>query len=98
MDFLEATGLCNEPGWHGSFTRRNALGAWRAGTRIVKVKSEEGDATPDGAQGVVLGSISHKDLQNGMPLYFVEWDSQPRCAVACIGWKLGAVAQATTKD
>jgi hypothetical protein len=98
MDFMDKTSIRHEPGWVGAFTRRDALGAWRAGTRIVMIKSEEGDGTPDGTQGTVLGSTAHKDLHNGTPLYFVEWDSQPRCAVACIGWKLGAVAQATTKD
>jgi hypothetical protein len=82
-------GIRNEPGWIGAFTREDSLGAWRAGARIEKVKSEEGDAHPVGDKGTVLGSITH----DGQLLYFVEWDDTPRTAVAVIAWKIGPATQ-----
>lgn len=88
--FEQATGMREEPGWVGWFTRRDAIGAWRAGTPIVKVKTEHGDANPVGTRGVVLGSLCHPDIMNGNVMYFIEWDQMPRHAVACIGWKIGA--------
>lgn len=71
-----------EPGWRGAFTRATAVGAMPSGTRIVKASSEEGDATPDGTPGIVLGSFSHPSVQAGIVLYFVEWADKPKQAMA----------------
>jgi hypothetical protein len=75
-----------EPGWTGAFTRDQAHGVeFTNGTRIEKARSEPGDRTPVGMTGTVLGSLSHPGLG---AMYFVEWDDQPRVAVAAVGWKL----------
>jgi hypothetical protein len=65
-------------GYTGDFTRQQAQGAIPNGTRIVKCGTIPGDTREDGAPGTVLGSIGHGPLM----LYFVEWDSAPRTAVA----------------
>jgi hypothetical protein len=76
------------PGWTGAFTRNEALGAWRNGTKVVKVNSEEGDGHPDGTPGVVLGSISHPEVHGGMVFYFIEWGPRPLVAVGTVGSKV----------
>lgn len=81
-------GLHDEPGWFGSFTRKTAFGALPSGSRVRKVKSENGDANPNGTQGTILGSISVEELQNGALLYFVAWDTAPRTAVAVMHFKI----------
>lgn len=80
----------NWPGWTGAFTRNEASGALRNGTRIVKTNTEKGDAHPDGTPGVVLGSISHPEVHNGMAFYFIEWEPRPRVAVGTVGFKVQA--------
>lgn len=80
--------LREEPGWFGAFTRATAPGAIPGGTRIAKCDSEDGDSTPDDTPGVVLGSISHPEVENGALLYFVEWSNRPGLAVACMGFKV----------
>jgi len=77
-----------EPGWTGGFTRHQTPGAIANGTTIFKVNSDPEDANPDGAVGVVLGSISDPEVHGGQLFYFVEWMATPRVAVGCIGWKL----------
>ncbi len=80
-----------EPGWFGAFTREEAPGALKNGTRIVKVWCEAGDATRLGIQGTVLGSIIHPSIDSGNPMYFIEWDNRLRCAVGTITKKIAAV-------
>lgn len=77
-----------EPGWIGAFTRNQVEGAIPNGARIIKVATEDGDASPIGTTGTVLGSLSHPDVQRGNLCYFVEWGAHPRMAVAVIGWKI----------
>lgn len=77
----------NEPGWHGAFTRAQVPGAkYRNGARVRKADSEEGDTTPNGELGTVLGSVQVLPLA---PAYFVEWDESPRVAVFVVEWKIG---------
>lgn len=73
------------PGYVGVFTRETAPGAWSPGTRIEKHFSEEGDGTPTGTKGTVLGSMAAPSIGHG---YFVEWDNRPRFAVFVIPLKL----------
>lgn len=80
------------PGYRGAFTRERAPGAIASGTRIMKTNSEDGDANPDGALGTVLGSLSHPEVMNGIVMYFIEWDSAPRTAVATVGFKVQAAS------
>lgn len=86
----------NEPGYVGAFTRESAPGALPPGSRIVKTASEAGDAMPDGAPGVVLGSFGdghafeRPDLRGADFLYFVEWDARPGYAVATSNRKIAA--------
>jgi hypothetical protein len=82
--------LANEPGWVGMFTRAHADGALANGTRVTKVNSEPGDTRPDGVPGVVLGSISHPEVMDGIMLYFIEWADAPRQAVGTVGFKVEA--------
>lgn len=73
------------PGWTGGFTTKEALGAYRNGTRIVKATSEDHDCHPNGSLGTVLGSLVHPE--KGVA-YFIEWDARPKCAVLVIAWKI----------
>lgn len=91
--------LGNEPGWLGAFTREQATGAYRNGSRIVKAREEDGDATPLGTGGTVLGSVDGRVLGMTNPdgsliayAYFVEWDNRPRMAVGTTDWKLAPEA------
>lgn len=86
----------NHPGYIGAFTRDQAAGpdVIPNGARIVKVATEEKDMNPVGTKGTVLGSIRHAEVHNGRVFYFVEWDTAPRVAVGCIGWKIARVEDA----
>jgi len=81
--------------YFGAFTRDQAEGAWPNGTRVVKVKGDPGtqDATANGTQGVVLGSIVMPEVSKDA-FYFIEWDDKPLIAVGCSAWKLGKVDEA----
>lgn len=86
-----------EPGWAGAFTRDHAPGAYPSGTRIVKVREEDGDSTPIGTGGTVLGSLDGTLVEYLNPeggrvwhFYFVEWDNRPRTAVGVMDWKVEA--------
>jgi len=81
--------LTPKPGWLGTFTTMEALGAWRNGTRIVKIESEDGDGQRTGSLGKVLGSIFEET--KGLA-YFVEWDAKPKVAVLVMAWKITAVS------
>lgn len=84
-----------ERGWRGGFTRNQAEGAYPNGSRIVKAREEDGDATPLGTGGTVLGSLDGSVLDQRNPdgdvirfAYFIEWDTAPRVAVGVIDWKI----------
>lgn len=68
-------------GWTGVFTTLSAQGAYANGTRVVKIRCDDGgDANPVGSIGRVLGSFG----VDGLPIiYFVEWDHKPKHAFAC---------------
>ena len=70
------------------FTRDQAQGAMPNGTRIVKVKEEAGDKHKLGDEGVVIGSVSHPEVMDGAPAYFVEWDDMPGVPVGVVGYKI----------
>lgn len=54
--------------------------AMKAGTRVVKVRSEPGDAHADGAKATVVRSICADGFVFG---YFIVWDDTPSlCFVA----------------
>ncbi len=78
----------NHKGWVGQFTNDQAKGAIPNGTRIKKTESEEGDATPDGTLGTVLGSLRAPPEMGMLLFYFVEWDNSKRVAVGIMGWKI----------
>lgn len=84
-----------EPGWLGGFTRNQAPGAHPNGSRVVKVREEDGDSTPLGTGGTVLGSLDGSALGYRNPdgsvvrfAYFVEWEDKPRVAVGVLDWKI----------
>jgi hypothetical protein len=87
----EAFGIRDWPGYRGAFTRNQVEGAMPNGTRIRKCHSEPGDSTPDGAEGTVLGSMSHPEIFDGIIVYFVEWDWAPRHAVGTLYRKIEKV-------
>lgn len=87
-DLMEATGIGEHPGYRGMHTQRQADGAIPNGAIIVKTNSEEGDATPNGTQGKVLGSLF---VDVAGYFYFIEWDTMPTFAVGCIADKIRAV-------
>lgn len=72
-----------------------APGAYPNGTRIVKVRSEEGDATALGMSGEVVASHYVGDIPppEGVPasdyFYFVAWDWMPGVPVGVVDWKIG---------
>jgi hypothetical protein len=78
------------PGWKGAFTRAQAEGALPNGTRVRKTGAEPADAHPNGAEAVILGSIAHPAVED-FALYFVEWDSHPRHAVAVANHRIEPV-------
>jgi len=80
----------NEPGWNGAFTREQAEGAMPNGTRVVKTNSDAEDGHADGTPGVILGSMSHPEVEDGAIFYFVEWAARPRTAVGIMGKKVRA--------
>ncbi|HEX4605381.1 MAG TPA: hypothetical protein VH724_15380 [Candidatus Angelobacter sp.] len=78
----------HHPGWTGAFTRHQAREAnYPNGCRIQKIKEDQGDATPLGTQGTVLGSV-HVNGPGLGTAYFVEWDNKPNCARFVVEWKL----------
>jgi hypothetical protein len=88
-------GLGAHSGYAGVFSRAEAKGALANGTRIRKCNSEEGDGTPDGTGGVILGSVNVRAAgvsaaeDHGVTyLYFVEWDNRPKVAVGTIDVKI----------
>jgi hypothetical protein len=81
-------GLQDYPGWVGTHTREQAPGAMPNGSRVRKIMSKPGDASPDGSPATVLGSMHEPDLGYG---YFVEWDARPRQAVFVAGFRLQRV-------
>lgn len=62
-------------------------GAIENGTRIKKVRSEEGDATPIGSLGTVLASLKDEEV-SPRTFYFVEWDHTPGVPVGLLDWKI----------
>jgi hypothetical protein len=76
------------PGWLGMFTTEEYPGALRNGTVIEKATFEQGDGTPIGAKGRVLGSMGHPEIGVG---YFVEWEARPRMAVFAEARQIRAV-------
>lgn len=92
-EFAKEWGFAEHDGYSGFFTRKQSPGAIENGTTIVKVNSERGDATPDGARGVVLGSMPVPNELASIAMssdffYFVEWDHSPRTAVGVLGFKV----------
>jgi hypothetical protein len=84
----ELVGLKEHEGYWGVFTRAEVLGAWRNGTVVVKIASDEvGDYTANGTLGKVMGSLHHPD--QGV-LYFIEWDDKPGIVIGCMAKKLRA--------
>jgi hypothetical protein len=60
--------------------------AYPSGTRITKVKCEQGDTRPVGAMGIAWGVVHHKEMK---PLcYIVQWDDSPEYPTAVIDWKI----------
>jgi len=79
-----------EKGWNGWFTRYSAPGAIPNGTRIMKVVYEENDMCKYGEMGIVLGSFD-APVPPVKIMYFVEWDKEPKKAVAILDYKITAL-------
>jgi hypothetical protein len=74
------------PGYLASFTKQEAEGAWKNGTRVIKNGCDpEGDLTKDGVAGTILGSMGNTVIGYG---YFVEWDDKPLMPSLCVPQKL----------
>lgn len=81
---------------HGAvFTREQAEGALPNGTRVVKIKAEEGDGHAVGERATVIGSVSHPEIMNGIIAYFVSWDDMPNVPVGVVDWKIAALEPET---
>ena len=89
-DSIRKLGITEHEGYRGSFTTAQAEGAIPNGSKVIKVLSKHGDAHADGELATVLGSLMHPSNQ-GVLLYFVEWDTSPKYAVGIIGDKIKAV-------
>lgn len=73
-------------GYSAPFTRaQHPKAKFRNGRRIIKANSEPGDTNPNGAGGVVLGSIGHDAV--GVA-YFVVWDTHPQDPRFIVEYKL----------
>jgi hypothetical protein len=82
----------------GAYIKHQAIGALPNSTRIRKIRSEFGDATPNGEEGRVLGSLAvpitipeSKNYGHIPYFYFVEWDHAPGFAIGVISAKLERV-------
>ncbi len=77
--------LVQPPGYEGPFIRLQAEGAVPNGRRIYKQRFNEGDHTPDGTPGTILGSFDAGRVEGGEPVpgidYFVAWDPNPMVPV-----------------
>ena len=76
MDVVE---FKTEPGYIGHFTRHQERGAYRNGSRVMKINSELGDGHKNGELATVVGSFCAGDGYGTG--YFVEWDICPRVIV-----------------
>lgn len=66
-------------------TNAQAPGAWPNDTVVYKINSQPNDVTPDGARGVVIGSIDVRDQRKAASFaYFVKWDHTPNVPVAVV--------------
>ena len=67
------------------FTREQAPGAWPNGTVVRKANSQPDDGTPDGTQGIVIGSIAIMEPKVGPSqfAYFLYWKNRPTLPVFC---------------
>lgn len=81
----ERYNIAEEPEYEGYFTRDQADGAIPNGSRVIKTANIGSDMSPEGATGVVLGSIYHSMVGYG---YFIEWDHAPRKAVFISAYKI----------
>jgi hypothetical protein len=88
MSMEAVYGITTHPGYFGHFTRQEAPGAIRNGTRILKRGTKPNDPHPDGTPGTVLGSIG--DHLRGFG-YFIEWDPRPKYAVFIEGTRIEPV-------
>ena len=84
---LDNLGIREHEGWEGMFSDKQAQGAWPNGSKIVKTVFREGDLTPMGTVGTVLGSIASQS-ENGF-LYFIEWENKLKWAVGTSDDKIG---------
>jgi len=79
-------GVKEHAGYLLPFSKNQAKGAWENGSRVVKDGSDpDGDMTPDGIEGKILGSLKTPD---GKYAYFVEWDNKPKMPIFCVQEKL----------
>lgn len=86
---LKKLGLRNWPGWNGGFTRQQAPGAIPNGARVARSDvRENGDITPEGTGGTVLGSFYIPDQGYA---YFVEFDNRPKTAIFVVAVKIRAL-------
>lgn len=98
---MRTTFYCSRDGW--SYDEAGRFGAKLAGPVRHAGHGQGRDAgrharrkgavrprrpDPNGTPGVILGSIRHADVAENAILYFVEWASSPRFAVACLGRRL----------
>lgn len=65
----------------------------KIGSRVCKINSEENDTTPNGTQGLVIGSISILidpaiDGQSPDHCYTIVWDDKKQVPIGTIGRKL----------
>ena len=79
-------GIQDHPGYLTGFSKNQAEGAWANGSCVVKDGHDpDGDVTPDGIKGKILGSLKTPD---GKYAYFVEWDNKPKMPIFCVQEKL----------
>ena len=74
-----------------------AEGAYPAGSRVVKQNSEPGDGNPDGALGVVRGSMAGP-MPGSVLFYFIEWDKFPDVAVGTLCYKVALTPRSSASE
>lgn len=70
---------------NGQYFDMKVSGAYKFGTKIIKVCTQEGDANFNGSTGIVLGSVINHENEIG---YFVRWDSSPEKNVFVCDFKI----------
>jgi len=90
-EFAKVFDIRMHEGYVTPFSTREAAGAMRNGTSVVKTRVDPGgDITSVGQRGKVMGSIRAPGVPDLGIMYFIAWDHEPTYVISCHESKLAA--------